>query len=129
VHRPRSEACFDAARALPAPEPSAVVHGDLHVRHLLVEPGGTLTGVIDRGDLCRADPSVDLMLFWSFVPREGRDEFLAAGPADPARLLRARVLAVFLSATLLSYAEHEGMANLKAESLAGLERAAAPQPF
>jgi aminoglycoside phosphotransferase (APT) family kinase protein len=121
---------LDAARTLPAPEPSAVVHGDLHVRHLLVEPRGTLTGVIDWGDLCRADPSVDLVLLWSFLPPQGRDEFLAEyGPADPARLLRARVLAVFLSATLLLYAEHEGMANLKAESLAGLARAAASQPF
>ena len=114
---------LEAARTLPAPEPSSVVHGDLHVRHLLVEADGSLTGVIDWGDLCRADPSVDLILFWSFLPRESRDEFLAAyGPVAPERLLRARVLALFLSATLLLYADHEGMANLKAESVAGLDR-------
>ena len=82
--------------------------------------------MIDWGDMCRADPSVDLLLVWSFLPPDARDEFLAAyGPVEPEPLLRARVLALFLSAALLLYAEHEGMANLKDESLAGLDRAAA----
>ena len=117
---------LEEARTLPPPEPSAIVHGDLHVRHLLVAPDGALTGVIDWGDMCRADPSVDLLLVWSFLPPHARDEFLAAyGPVEPEPLLRARVLALFLSAALLLYAEHEGMANLKDESLAGLDRAAA----
>jgi aminoglycoside phosphotransferase (APT) family kinase protein len=117
---------LEAARALPAPEASAVVHGDLHVRHLLVDRAGGLTGVIDWGDLCRADPSVDLILFWSFLPPRAREEFLAGyGPVGPERLLRARVLSLFLSATLLLYAEQEAMPNLRAESLAGLARAAA----
>ena len=116
---------LEAARALPAPAASAVVHGDLHVRHLLVGPEGELTGVIDWGDLCRADPCVDLILFWSFLPPQARDAFLAAyGPVDPERLLRARVLSLFLSATLLLYAAHEDMPNLRAESLAGLSRTA-----
>jgi len=115
-----------AARALPAPEASAVVHGDLHVRHLLVDREGGLTGVIDWGDLCRADPSVDLILFWSFLPPRAREEFLAGyEPVGPARLLRARVLSLFLSATLLLYAEQEAMPNLRTESLDGLARAAA----
>ena len=108
---------LEAAGALPAPEASALVHGDLHVRHLLVDR---------EGDLCRADPSVDLILFWSFLPPRAREEFLAGyGPVAPERLLRARVLSLFLSATLLLYAEDEGMPNLRAESLAGLARAAA----
>jgi aminoglycoside phosphotransferase (APT) family kinase protein len=124
---PVSLACvLEEARALPAVEPSAVVHGDLHVRHLLVDPEGGLTGVIDWGDLCRADPCVDLILFWSLLPPAAREEFLAAhGAVEPERLLRARVLSLFLSATLLLYAEHEGMPNLEAASRAGLSRAAA----
>jgi aminoglycoside phosphotransferase (APT) family kinase protein len=117
---------LEEARALSAVEPSAVVHGDLHVRHLLVDPEGALTGVIDWGDLCQADPCVDLILFWSLLPPAAREEFLAAyGSVEPERLLRARVLSLFLSATLLLYAEHEGMPNLRAEARAGLSRAAA----
>jgi aminoglycoside phosphotransferase (APT) family kinase protein len=116
---------LEAARALPAAEPSAVVHGDLHVRHLLVDAAGALTGVIDWGDLCRADPSIDLMLLWSFLPPQGRLEFLAAcGPIGQEQMLRARVLALFLSATLLLYSHHEGMTNLRREAIDGLTRAA-----
>ena len=116
---------LEAARTLAVPEPSAVVHGDLHVRHLLVGSDGALTGVIDWGDVCRADPSVDLLLLWSFLPPEARTEFLAAyGPVSEEQLLRARVLALFLSVTLLLYAEHERMPGLKAEAIAGLTRSA-----
>ena len=49
-----------------------VLHGDLHFRHLLVDEDGALTGVIDWGDLCCGDPSIDISLLWSFFPPEGR---------------------------------------------------------
>src|SRR5215217_4288335 len=107
---------------LPAPEPTVVCHGDLHVRHLLVDDAGALTGVIDWGDLCRGDPSVDLSLVWSLLP--ARDAFLAAyGPVSDDQLLRARVIALFLCAVLALYAHHEGMRELELEALAGLDRA------
>ena len=51
---------LEAAHELPPPEPTVVAHGDLHMRHLLVDGDGELTGVIDWGDVCRGDPSVDL---------------------------------------------------------------------
>jgi aminoglycoside phosphotransferase (APT) family kinase protein len=119
-------AVLDAARELPAPEPTAVAHGDLHLRHVLVDGSGDLRGVIDWGDLCRADPAIDLSLIWSLFGRDARVAFLDAyGPVSAEGLLRARVLAVFLCATLAVYAHHERMANLRAEALAGLARAAA----
>jgi aminoglycoside phosphotransferase (APT) family kinase protein len=37
-------------------------HGDLHVRHLLVDGDGSAAGVIDWGDLCLADAAVDLSI-------------------------------------------------------------------
>lgn len=121
VHR-----LLDAAAELPAPEPVAVVHGDLHFRHLLVDEDGTLSGVIDWGDLCRGDPSMDLSLLWNLVPAGARGDFLAAyGPVTEDQLLRARVLAVFLCAVLARYGNHEGMRDLEREALAGLERTAA----
>jgi len=117
---------LDAARALPAPDASAVAHGDLHFRHLLVDENAHLVGVIDWGDVCRADPSIDLPLIWSFLPPDGRGTFLAAyGPVTTEQLLRARVLALFLCAALAVYADHEGMDKVKREAIAGLARASA----
>jgi aminoglycoside phosphotransferase (APT) family kinase protein len=111
-----------AALELPQPEPAAVVHGDLHLRHVLVADG-RLSGVIDWGDTCRADPAVDLILYWSALPPEARPDFLAAyGPASEAALLRARVLSLFLCTALAIHARHEGLPAIERESLAGLER-------
>ena len=101
---------------------TALVHGDLHIRHLLVD-GGSVSGVIDWGDVCRADPAVDLMLPWLLLPREGRLRFVAAyGPIDEDRLVRARVLALFLGLVLALYARDVGNARLERESVAALER-------
>ncbi len=114
---------LDAADELPPSQAMAVTHGDLHVRHLLVDGGERLSGVIDWGDIGRSDPAIDLPAYWSVLPPAARPAFLAAyGPVSEAALLRARVLAVFLSATLVLYAHAEGMAALERESLAGLQR-------
>jgi aminoglycoside phosphotransferase (APT) family kinase protein len=112
------------AEALPPPEGDVVAHGDLHFRHVLVDGDGALAGVIDWGDVCRGDPSIDLSLLWSFFPPKGRAAFLAVyGPVSDAQLLRARALAVNLCAILAVYGQHEGMGGVKREALEGLERA------
>jgi aminoglycoside phosphotransferase (APT) family kinase protein len=116
---------LEEARELPFPEPSVVAHGDLHFRHLLVDEDGTPTGVIDWGDLCRGDPSIDLLMIWSLFGPEGRAAFLAAyGPVSEEQLVRARVLALNLCAVLALYGRHEGMPAVEREALAGLVRAA-----
>ncbi|HSX21990.1 MAG TPA: phosphotransferase, partial [Gaiellaceae bacterium] len=90
--------------------------------HLLVDKG-KLSGIIDWVDLCRADPCVDLQLVWSVLPPADRGAFLDAyGPISDEQLLRARVLALSLSASLAWYARENGMANVEREALAGLER-------
>ena len=110
------------AEQLPPPEAPAVVHGDLHFRHLLVN-GRAASGVIDWGDVCRADPAIDLPLYWSFVPPEGRGAFLDAyGPVNEAQLLRARVLSIQLCAVLAHYGHDEGQAEITRAGLGGLER-------
>lgn len=107
----------------PTDEP-VVVHGDLHVRHLLVDGTGAAAGVIDWGDVCRADPAVDLAIAFSGFDGAARAAFLTAyGPVSAERELRARVLAVFLSAALAEYAAAEGRDRLLGEALAGLGRA------
>jgi len=110
------------AEALPPSSQTALVHGDLHLRHVLVE-GGVLTGVIDWGDLCLGDRAIDLQLVWSLLPPAGREAFLAEyGPVDRQTEVRARVLAVFLCAMLAVYARSVGHASLERECVAGLER-------
>ena len=102
-----------------------VVHGDLHLRHLLVGPDGLATGVIDWGDSCLADPALDLSLAFSAFTGPARAALLAAygRPLDEARELRARVLALCLCAALADYGDLEGFPALRAEALAGVRRA------
>ena len=98
------------------------MHGDLHFRHLLVD-GGTASGVIDWGDLCRADPAIDLPLYWSFVPPAGRAAFLDAyGEVNETQLLRARVLSIQLCAVLAHYGHSEDQPAILRAGLDGLER-------
>ncbi len=109
----------------PDPDGAVLVHGDLHLRHVLVDPDGVPTGVIDWGDACLADPALDLSFGYAALAGSARDAFFAAygGRPDPARELRARVLAAALCAVLADYAVTEDRPALLAESLAGVGRA------
>lgn len=60
-----------------APGTRTVVHGDLYVRHLIVDDGGRLAGVIDWGDLHLGDPAMDLMVAYMVLPPEGRQRFFS----------------------------------------------------
>ncbi|MBO2464049.1 phosphotransferase [Actinomadura violacea] len=112
-------------RAAPDGEP-VIVHGDLHVRHLLLDPDGRAAGVIDWGDVCLADPAVDLAIAYAGFAGAARAALLAAyGPVPPDREAAARVLALNLSATLAEWAASTGRAALLAEALAGMRRALA----
>jgi hypothetical protein len=83
------------------------------------------SGVIDRGDACRADPSTDLSLAYAAFAGDARQALLDAygGWVDEERELRTRVLAVWLCSALADCADLVGRPALLAESLAGLDRA------
>jgi aminoglycoside phosphotransferase (APT) family kinase protein len=122
---PAAEAVLDAAARLGPPSGVALTHGDLHVRHVLVDADGVPAGVIDWGDLCAGDPAIDLSLYWSVLDGGGRAAFRAAygeERLDPDRLLRARVLALFLDTALALYARDVANDRLRLVTLAGLER-------
>jgi aminoglycoside phosphotransferase (APT) family kinase protein len=105
------------------PAAPVLLHGDLHVRHLLVRDG-TLAGVIDWGDVCLGDPCIDLSLVWSLLPPDGAADFFAAyGRVSESQMRRARVLALSLCAALALYARHEGHPELFRESRKGYVRA------
>ncbi|HEX6487823.1 MAG TPA: phosphotransferase [Candidatus Dormibacteraeota bacterium] len=118
------EELLDQALALPPAADKVLVHGDLHLRHLLVD-GARASGVIDWIDVSRAPRSVDLVLYWSLFSAAGRGAFSRFyGELDEATLLRARVLSLNLCALLADYAHVEGIGWLESEAVAGLERTA-----
>ena len=123
---PSVDRLLDEAERLPESRVSAVVHGDLHFRQVLVDASAGPTGVIDWVDVCRSDPAIDLSMVWSYLPPEGREAFLGAyGPVSEDQLLRARVVSLSLSGALAHYGRSEGFATIEREALAGLERSAA----
>jgi len=107
--------------------PLVVSHGDLHVPHLLVDRDGSATGVIDWGDLCLADPAVDLSIAYSGFAGKARADLLSAygRPVGAERELAARACAISLAASLAEYAAADGRAPLLQERVAGLRRAVA----
>jgi aminoglycoside phosphotransferase (APT) family kinase protein len=120
---PVAHEVIEAARSLGLPEPTSVVHGDLHLRHLLVDDGGRPTAVIDWIDLSQNEPGVDLVLYWCALPPAGREAFRDSyGPLMDDQLLIGRILSLFLCGTLAVWGHHEGVRDVKREALDGLAR-------
>lgn len=106
--------------------PRVLVHGDLHVRHVLVQDG-RLSGLIDWGDVCLAEPSVDLMVAFALFDGPARAAFLRRyGPVDDGVLDRARVLAITLHLTLADQALDQGEHGLVQAALDAVARAGRP---
>jgi aminoglycoside phosphotransferase (APT) family kinase protein len=82
------------------------IHGDLHPGNLIAQ-GGSLTGIIDFGDVTAGDPAYDLAVAWLAFDREGRRIFCEeAGQAeDPHIWTRARAWAVAISLLLLTHSD------------------------
>ena len=116
----------DGARLPPPAAEPVLAHGDLHVRHLLLDDDLGAAGVIDWGDVCLADPAVDLAMAYAAFVGPARAALLDAyGGVDAERELRARCLAVRLSALLAGYAAADDRPTLLTEALTGIGRAVA----
>jgi aminoglycoside phosphotransferase (APT) family kinase protein len=114
-----------AAEGLPPARHTAVCHGDLHMRQLLVN-GEELTGIVDWVDVCRSDPAVDLSVAWSSLDAERRPAcFAAYGKVDQETRVRARVVAAFLCALLADWAAKEQAPLVLDAASTGLRRAIA----
>lgn len=82
--------------------PPVWLHGDLHPANVVVT-GGTLSGVIDFGELCAGDPATDLAAAWLLLPSGAHTRFLDGyAKADPAAIRRARGWAVLQSLSLIT---------------------------
>lgn len=122
--RGQASALLDRAADLPAPTLRPVLsHGDLHLRHVLLDRD-EIGGVIDWGDLCRTDRSVDLSIAFGAFAGDARAALLDAyGGVEARTALRARAVAAFLCAALAHHAQDSGSARMSAAALAGLARA------
>ncbi|WP_225755496.1 phosphotransferase [Actinotalea sp. Marseille-Q4924] len=121
-------AVLDAAVAAgPSVGPQVLLHGDLHVRHVLVAADGSVTGVIDWGDTGLGDPAIDLMIGYAAFVGAAREAFLTAyGPVEPGADARARAVAVNGCAALLESAIGDGDAVLAKEAAVALHRVLQP---
>jgi aminoglycoside phosphotransferase (APT) family kinase protein len=77
------------------------IHGDLHPRNVLIHEG-TITGIIDWGDICSGDRATDLAAVWMlFSDRIARYKALLVYGADDDMVLRAKGWAVLFAVLLL----------------------------
>jgi aminoglycoside phosphotransferase (APT) family kinase protein len=119
----RAAGILDAAESLPPTDRLVLAHGDLHFRHALINDHGGLAGIIDWGDVCLSAAGIDLSLYWSLLPPTARAAFRSAyGEISEENLIRARVLALSLSALLALYGRDQNMRGVEREALHGIER-------
>jgi aminoglycoside phosphotransferase (APT) family kinase protein len=78
------------------------IHGDFTDGNLLADRG-RFSGVIDWGGLAVGDPACDLIVAWSFLPREEREIFREALSVDDATWARARGWALSVALIALPY--------------------------
>ncbi|MEV0462932.1 aminoglycoside phosphotransferase family protein [Nocardia tengchongensis] len=78
------------------------LHGDLHPANVVVR-NGTLSGILDFGDMCAGDPATDLSAAWILLPTDTAPLFFDAYPAaDEATITRARGWAILRALSLIN---------------------------
>ena len=91
----------DAASAQAWEGPPVWVHGDLHPANVVVSDG-TLSGIVDFGDMFAGDPAWDLAAAWVVLPAGTAARFFDRyARADEAAIRRARGLAAMKSLFLM----------------------------
>ncbi|MFF4035146.1 phosphotransferase [Streptomyces sviceus] len=91
----------DAVTAQTWEGPRVWVHGDLHPANVVVSDG-TLSGIVDFGDMFAGDPAWDLAAAWVLLPAGTASRFFDMyARADEAAIRRARGLAAMKSLFLM----------------------------
>ncbi|MFJ7744916.1 phosphotransferase [Peribacillus sp. NPDC097295] len=86
------------------PQCNTLVHGDIHVRNVLLDEEGVLVGVIDWGDVHIGDPAIDFSFLYSYFPKEARQAFFEIYGGIEAKVESlARYRAVYMLVRLLVY--------------------------
>lgn len=106
---PRVRKAWEEALTSPSELEPTWIHGALHAENVLTLEG-TLTGVIDWGDIACGDPARDLACVWELLPdAPARDAAMTAyGATSDAVWLRARGWAILFGITSLDDALSAG---------------------
>jgi aminoglycoside phosphotransferase (APT) family kinase protein len=93
---------WETALSAPTDNHACWIHGDLHARNVLVHHG-TISAVIDWGDICAGDRATDLAAVWMLLDqRQARLRAMRDyGPVPAATWLRALGWAVSFGTVLL----------------------------
>lgn len=111
---------------LPPAPPWTTCHGDLYLRHLLVDDAG-LCGVIDWGDLRRGNPGMDLSVAVAALPAEAEEAFWEAyGQRSAALRAWAAFYALHYGVLLTAYGQAVGDAPIRAAGERALSRSLGP---
>ncbi|HYK71733.1 MAG TPA: phosphotransferase [Pseudoneobacillus sp.] len=81
-----------------------LVHGDCHIRNILVDENGIISGIIDWGDTHIGHPAIDISIAYSFLPPSGREKFFQIyGEVSAETKMAARFFAFYVSVLLALY--------------------------
>ncbi|SFB08244.1 MULTISPECIES: phosphotransferase [unclassified Bacillus (in: firmicutes)] len=94
----------DSLEQIETAGPLVLVHGDLHIRNLLLNSQNEVSGIIDWGDTHIGNPAVDLSIAYSFIPNSGRGLFFEKyGQVKGETKKLARFKAIYTAVLLLVY--------------------------
>lgn len=115
---------WEEALATPIDTAPMWIHGDLHARNVLVKEG-TLSGIVDWGDITAGDPATDLAAIWMLLPNlnSRRQAIRTYGAASAAMWRRAKGWAVMfgvilLDTGLIDHPQHAAMGERTLRNLA-----------
>ena len=84
--------------------PISLVHGDIHIRNVLLDDEGVLAGIIDWGDVHIGNRAIDFSFLYSYFPKEVRRDFFEIyGEIEKETESLARFRAIYMLVTLLVY--------------------------
>lgn len=109
----------------PRRERLCVVHGDLYAKHVFVDKGGGVEGVIDWGDVHLGDPAIDVSVSFELLPPQARSAFAQAyGDIDERTRELAQYRAIYHAALVAYYGYRIGNEETLRAGLTGLKYAA-----
>jgi aminoglycoside phosphotransferase (APT) family kinase protein len=116
--RARYERLIEETATARPPQAAALVHGDLYVRHILVDHKARPSGIIDWGDVHVGDVALDLSIAHSFLPAPAHEAFRRAyGTIDDATWRLARFRALLYGLQLAKYGDLVADGDLRREGL------------
>lgn len=105
-----------------------LLHGDLHVKNMLVDEAEQISGIIDWGDLNVGHPGADLNVAYSFLPPQARQSFFHAyGEVDEETKILARMMAVYIPMLLWMQAIDQNDVEVAVEARMTIRRALAEE--